>query len=102
MALGQCHVPLYPSEDFTAHASELENVLAIQSVVEKDLLSVEAALRDLDTDDYGLCRQCQQPIPIERLRALPSAQFCVQCQAQEEITLQLARYRPALAGLMSS
>ncbi len=44
------------------------------------LQSVEDVLRRLDTDDYGICVQCHQPIPIERLRALPSAQHCVECQ----------------------
>ncbi|MCS7157100.1 MAG: AAA domain-containing protein [Blastocatellia bacterium] len=49
------------------------------------LASIEDALRRFDTDEYGICMRCHNPIPIERLRALPSARLCVRCQAEEEV-----------------
>ena len=42
----------------------------------------EAALEAIERDEYGLCRRCEEPIPIARLEAMPEAPFCVHCQQQ--------------------
>ena len=34
--------------------------------------------------DLGSCRDCGEPIPLPRLRALPDALFCVPCAEQHE------------------
>ncbi|MEX0664463.1 MAG: TraR/DksA C4-type zinc finger protein [Acidimicrobiia bacterium] len=39
----------------------------------------DAALETIDTDRFGICLGCLQPIPIERLLAIPRAQRCVKC-----------------------
>ena len=38
---------------------------------------VAHALRRMDEGTYGICEVCGQPIPIERLEALPSATLCI-------------------------
>ncbi|MDT8287561.1 MAG: TraR/DksA C4-type zinc finger protein, partial [Elusimicrobiales bacterium] len=45
---------------------------------------IEAALRKIDHGIYGLCEQCQKPIAPKRLNALPSARYCLTCQAGAE------------------
>jgi DnaK suppressor protein len=35
-----------------------------------------------ESGTYGQCRQCDLPIAIERLRALPWATECVECRAR--------------------
>jgi RNA polymerase-binding protein DksA len=52
---------------------------------------VNAALGRLDGGTYGVCERCTRPIPLARLRAMPSARYCVECQASQE------RRRPELA-----
>lgn len=44
------------------------------------LQQIDAALSALDRDVYGTCRNCKEPIGIQRLEALPEAPFCVYCQ----------------------
>lgn len=44
---------------------------------------VEAALQRLEDGTYGTCVTCGQPIPIERLEALPFAAQCVSCKSKE-------------------
>jgi DnaK suppressor protein len=44
------------------------------------LRDVEAALSRLHTGDYGVCEECEESIPLARLRAIPWARFCVSCQ----------------------
>lgn len=45
---------------------------------------VNAALARLEAGTYGVCEQCSRPIPLARLRAMPTAHYCVECQAIEE------------------
>ncbi len=41
------------------------------------------ALRQIDTGCYGICINCRQEIPTERLKAIPGAIRCVRCQKKE-------------------
>jgi DnaK suppressor protein len=41
---------------------------------------VNEALDRLETGDYGICLNCEEPIPAKRLRALPWARYCIPCQ----------------------
>ncbi len=34
--------------------------------------------------DFGCCRDCGEPIPLPRLKALPDALFCVPCAEARE------------------
>lgn len=50
------------------------------------LARVEAALERLDSapEDFGLCQECEEDIPFPRLKAMPYAEFCVDCQAKHD------------------
>jgi DnaK suppressor protein len=43
---------------------------------------VNEALDRIESGDYGICLACEKPIPPKRLRALPWARYCVNCQEQ--------------------
>lgn len=43
------------------------------------LIQLERALAKIDSDEYGLCRECDEPIPLARLMVLPETELCVQC-----------------------
>ena len=43
-----------------------------------------AALRRLETGDYGLCTQCGDAIKPARLAALPEVETCLTCQDEIE------------------
>ena len=43
------------------------------------LSRLERALPMIDDPDFGLCRECDQPIPFKRLMAIPEAELCVPC-----------------------
>jgi DnaK suppressor protein len=46
----------------------------------KDTLSkLERALARIDNPDFGLCTECEEPIPSARLMILPETDLCVQC-----------------------
>jgi len=63
---------------------ELEKHLALENRVRDLLAEVEHALRKFELGTYGLCDVCGQPIEPARLEALPQANLCLNCKAQEE------------------
>jgi DnaK suppressor protein len=52
---------------------------------------IERALRRLDRGDYGVCLDCGEPIPIQRLLVQPAAELCVSCQHAHESSRGAAR-----------
>ncbi|MGH9063108.1 MAG: TraR/DksA family transcriptional regulator [Acidimicrobiales bacterium] len=55
-----------------------DRTLRSQSLVE--LGEIEAAMARLAIGTYGVCETCAQPIPVERLEALPAARLCIGCK----------------------
>ena len=51
-----------------------------------ELRALEAALKRVSDGAYGLCVDCGEDIPYERLHAQPSAARCVACQQRHEKT----------------
>lgn len=49
-----------------------------------DLQKVEAAIKRLKDDEYGLCCICDDPIPKKRLGFDPSTTTCVECASIAE------------------
>lgn len=48
------------------------------------LREVEGALDRLDEGEYGICDHCGEEVGAQRLRAIPWARYCVDCQEKEE------------------
>jgi|SRR5947209_6556845 len=60
-------------------AFERARVAALLDQARGQLLDVDAALRQVQRGDYGVCTSCGQPIPVARLEALPATRTCVNC-----------------------
>lgn len=43
------------------------------------LSNLEEALKLINDPDFGLCAECEEPIPFKRLMAMPESAFCVKC-----------------------
>ncbi|MFC4101221.1 TraR/DksA C4-type zinc finger protein [Paenibacillus xanthanilyticus] len=101
--------------DLGTETFERERDLAIDDNFRQKLAETEDALERLDSGEYGICAICRQPIPYERLEALPATTRCVtdasvgaevgsgtdarpsvsQLNADEERTRQAARFDDA-------
>jgi len=49
----------------------------------------EMCIRDsqrIDEGKYGLCEECDEPISYERLLARPTAELCIACKEEAELT----------------
>ena len=61
---------------------ERERDLAALRIVEDELADIEVALRKLGDGSYGICEECSEQIPAERLKFRPEATRCVPCQGR--------------------
>ena len=61
---------------------ELNTMVLSQSI--RSLREVEAALQRLDSGHYGLCIDCEEPIPFARLKAYPVSVRCLPHQQAHE------------------
>lgn len=49
-----------------------------------ELDEIDAAQARLEAGTYGVCERCAGPIPLARLRAMPTARHCLSCQRRDE------------------
>jgi DnaK suppressor protein len=85
----QDNVDQHPA-DQGSELFEREKNLTVQRTLEINLQEVNDALRKFDDGTYGLCANCEKPIAEKRLRALPAATHCIECQAKLERMAQLS------------
>lgn len=55
----------------------------------EEIVRIDEALRRLDDGNYGICQQCGEPVPIERLEIQPYTPYCVECK--EDLEAQARR-----------
>lgn len=48
--------------------------------MQKRVADIDNALRKINKDLYGYCERCKQPILEARLRLIPEASFCIDCE----------------------
>ncbi len=61
---------------------ELEMILTDRE--KKKLLQIDEALERIEDSSYGLCEECDVKIPKARLKVVPFAKYCVECQEKME------------------
>jgi len=54
------------------------------SLATRRLRAIDEALDAIAVGDYGVCMNCNEPIPRRRLELTPWARRCVACQAAAE------------------
>ena len=45
---------------------------------------IRRALARIEHESYGVCLHCEEDIPLKRLKAVPWAAFCIQCQERAD------------------
>ena len=45
----------------------------------KRLHRLAAALPRIEQSDYGICEECEEEIPLERLKIAPESRYCIAC-----------------------
>ncbi len=66
--------------DISSSLSDTELLWGLEEHEREYMLEIEDALKRIDNKTYGLCQDCGEPIPYERLKAIPTARYTVDCQ----------------------
>lgn len=74
--------------DDASKSLDKEILFELSGNAHKTLDQIEAALRKIDKGIYGVCEYCRQPIPKKRIKALPFARYCINCQHSTESSHQ--------------
>lgn len=70
--------------DLGTETFEQDKDLGLAERASAEIREIDQALERLKSGDYGVCENCEKPIPLERLRALPFATLCAICKAKQE------------------
>jgi len=71
--------------DEEENADEMEmygSTLAADEAMKSELVKIDEALAAMGAGTYGTCANCQKEIPLERLRAYPQADTCLDCDGK--------------------
>lgn len=70
--------------DVANRANDQELLLTLSATEGKVIAQIDEALERLAAGGYGVCVHCQRPIGLPRLKAVPWARYCIDCQEKEE------------------
>lgn len=73
--------------------------LALMQMKSDTLKKIDRAILRLEEGTYGRCQECEADIPAARLRALPFAALCRDCQEEAESRVRAAREAKAFERL---
>ncbi|MBI5655791.1 MAG: TraR/DksA family transcriptional regulator [Geobacter sp.] len=76
-----------PSGDIYDQASserDRELDLLLGDREREKLANIEEALLRIQDGEYGICEECEEEIPLGRLKVLPFARYCVKCKSDIE------------------
>lgn len=48
--------------------------------LEKKITDIDNALRKIQKNQYGICERCKKSIPQARLKLIPEASYCIDCE----------------------
>lgn len=72
-------------DDLGGDAHDEETQYKIMEIESAELGQIDLALERMVTGTFGYCETCEKPINVERLRALPFANLCIDCKRLQEL-----------------
>ncbi|MCB9857438.1 MAG: TraR/DksA family transcriptional regulator [Phycisphaerales bacterium] len=70
--------------DIASGGFEDELAIGLMASEAATLEKIDAAIKRIDDGTYGICLECEKPIPKKRLEFLPFAQRCMECEGNRE------------------
>ena len=66
-------------EEKADEVEEYDNLLSVEHSLELKLKDVNGALEKIANETYGKCEKCRKEISEDRLKAMPEARLCIEC-----------------------
>ena len=85
LATLEAHQPGAVVED-AATESVGATLSRLEGQQKRELDEIDDALVRIENGTFGVCESCGRAIPVARLRAMPAARHCLECQAELETT----------------
>ncbi|HEV8183748.1 MAG TPA: TraR/DksA C4-type zinc finger protein [Candidatus Angelobacter sp.] len=76
--------PTVDLADKAANSYTKEFLFGMTSTDRSLLNLIDAALKRIQEDEYGVCANCQEEMQQKRLEAVPWAKHCIACQEKME------------------
>ncbi len=76
--------PTVDLADKAANSYTKEFLFGMTNTDRTILNMIDAALKRIQTDEYGVCANCQEEMQQKRLEAVPWAKHCIVCQEKME------------------
>ena len=78
------NVPIHMADVGTDNYERELMIELIQSG-EESVRNIDAALEKIEEGHFGICEMCNKKIGRERLKAVPYAKLCIECQREDEV-----------------
>jgi len=72
------------SKEMAKELEDSEVVDALGNEARVELAKISAAIARLDNGRYGICTECMEPIEVNRIKAYPYADECIECASFDE------------------
>jgi DnaK suppressor protein len=78
--------------DQASSERDREMVLLMGDREREKLNAIDESLLRIKEDEYGICEECEEEIPLGRLKAMPFTRHCVNCKSDlEKLQAQTGR-----------
>jgi YteA family regulatory protein len=74
--------------DTATELYEREKDVALLEQEDLHLIRIDAALNAIADGSYGICMTCNEPIPLERLDAVPDTLYCIEHAPRQHLSLR--------------
>ncbi|MCR4293008.1 MAG: TraR/DksA C4-type zinc finger protein [Candidatus Kuenenia sp.] len=78
------NVPIHMADVGTDNY-ERELMIELMQNGEDGVRNIDDALERIEEGTFGICEACEKKINRERLKAVPYASLCINCQREEEL-----------------
>ena len=72
------------SKEMAKELEDSEVVDALGNEARAEIAKISSALVRLDNGRYGTCKECSEPIEVDRIKAYPNADECIDCARFDE------------------
>ena len=75
-----------PNPDFAEQATERQQedvIYGLDEAARVELRQIKNALQRIENNEYGICQECGEQIPYERLEAVPFTPYCKTCVEEQ-------------------
>ncbi|NNG02393.1 MAG: RNA polymerase-binding protein DksA [Desulfobacteraceae bacterium] len=77
--------------DRASRESSQNNTLRFRSRESRLIKKIKQSLQSIKDGTYGICEDCEEPIPIARLKSRPVTSFCISCKNKREAREKIMR-----------